>query len=215
MKDQLNNELEKLRVDYQSKLLDKGIEDNPIDFLKKWLQEAIESACLEPNAFTLSTIKDGRPRSRVLLIKGVDDEGLYFYTNYQSAKGDEIAKNPMCAANFLWLPLNRQIRIEGEVVKASPTKSDAYFSKRPRGSQLGAHASHQSQEISSREKLENQYGEVEKKFDGLEVKRPENWGGYILKPNYVEFWQGRGNRLHDRISYEWLNQAWVQKRLQP
>lgn len=203
-----------LRVQYKKdSLSEKDCGSDPLKFFERWFDEAVKSRCDEPNAFTLSTIKDGRPRSRVVLFKGLWNQNLVFYTNYQSAKGEELASEASVAVNFLWLPLQRQVRIEGKVVKVPKNVSDDYFQKRPRGSQLGAVASPQSQKI-QRGKLEESFFSAEKKYP-KEILRPENWGGYGIAPTYYEFWQGRENRLHDRIVFENKNQVWDIFRIAP
>lgn len=200
----LNETLENLRVSYQASRLD--LEDcrpDPMLQFDKWLEQAISAKCDEPNAFILSTAKGDRPRARVLLLKGVHENDLVFYTNYQSAKGHELESNQRVAMTFLWLPLQRQVRIEGLVTKTTPEASDEYFHKRPRGSQIGAIASPQSQRMKDREFLEKLFQDTESRFRNVEVlPRPIDWGGYKVTPTYFEFWQGRANRLHDRICYE-------------
>lgn len=213
----INQTLENLRVSYQASKLD--IEDchqDPVIQFDKWLEEAILSKCDEPNAFVLSTVRDGQPRSRVMLLKGVHENDFVFYTNYKSAKGKEISLNDKVALTFMWLPLQRQVRIEGTVTKVSVEASDSYFHKRPRGSQIGAIASPQSEKVSNRKQLEKMFNEVEEKFQKQEeLPRPENWGGYMVTPTYVEFWQGRANRMHDRICYEKKGNSWELYRLAP
>lgn len=213
----LNKTLENLRVSYQSSKLDiDDCHEDPIKQFDGWLQEAIKSECDEPNAFVLSTAKNNRPRARVLLLKGVHDNEFIFYTNYNSAKGNEIALNDKVAMTFLWLPLQRQVRIEGTVTKVSASHSDEYFQKRPRGSQIGAIASPQSSKITNRADLEKMFNDVELKFNGTEVlPRPTHWGGYGLRPDYIEFWQGRANRMHDRIAYDKSSGVWERFRLAP
>jgi pyridoxamine 5'-phosphate oxidase len=212
-----NHALENLRVSYQASRLD--IDDchsDPLHQFDLWLEQAINSQCDEPNAFVLSTTDQGRPRSRVVLLKGVHKGKLVFYTNYLSPKGLEMEKQPLVAMNFLWLPLQRQIRIEGQVSKTSPEQSDDYFQKRPRGSQLGAIASPQGQRVPDRSTLEKMFQETEEKFRGMAIlPRPENWGGYQVEPNLIEFWQGRPNRLHDRICYFKKGDSWDRFRLGP
>jgi pyridoxamine 5'-phosphate oxidase len=213
----LNKTLENLRGTYQATRLDiDDCDPNPIMQFDKWLEEAINSRCDEPNAFILSTVKDMKPRGRVLLLKGVHENDFVFYTNYNSAKGQEISLNDNVAMTFLWLPLHRQIRIEGKISKVSKEASDEYFHKRPRGSQLGAIASPQSSKVKDRGTLEKMFHEAESKYKGQEVlPRPTHWGGYSVTPTYIEFWQGRDNRLHDRICYENVNGQWVRSRLAP
>jgi len=180
-----------------------------------WFQEAIDSAALEPNAMTLSTAtSSGVPSSRVVLLKGVD-EGFVFYTNYESKKGQQLAANPHACLNFFWPELERQIRVEGIVAKVSSQESDQYFDSRPFKSRIGAHASPQSQRIEKRDVLKNIAEELLKRFTEGAVPRPEHWGGYRLLPHYMEFWQGRASRLHDRICYEQVNNRWEKYRVAP
>ncbi|MBO2012546.1 pyridoxamine 5'-phosphate oxidase [Hymenobacter negativus] len=183
-----------------------------------WLDEALATKVDEPTALTLSTVAaSGQPSSRVVLLKGLpDDAGFLFYTNYDSQKGQELAGQPLAAMNFFWPALERQVRVEGRVEKAPSALSTEYFQSRPRGSQLGAWASPQSQIIESREELETREKELEAHFEGQNpLPRPEHWGGYILRPTRVEFWQGRPSRLHDRIVYELEGSTWRRSRLAP
>lgn len=213
----INETLENLRVSYQAAKLDvTDCEKDPILQFDNWLEHAIEVKCDEPNAFVLSTVKDGKPRGRVLLLKGITENSFVFYTNYQSAKGSEIEHNANVSLTFLWLPLQRQVRIEGVIKKVSPDASDAYFHKRPRGSQLGAIASPQSKKVPDRKYLEDLFHQTETKYLNVEVlPRPQHWGGYQVEPTYIEFWQGRNNRLHDRICYEKNDSGWDLYRLAP
>lgn len=212
----INQTLENLRGTYLDAKFD--IDDchaDPIIQFDKWLENAVTSKCDEPNAFVLSTVLENQPRARVLLLKGIHEGHFVFYTNYDSAKGKEINLNDKVAMTFLWLPLHRQIRIEGVVSKVDPSLSDEYFHKRPRGSQLGAVASPQSQKVNSREQLEKFFHSAEEKFKNQDIPRPANWGGYGLEPTYIEFWQGRNNRMHDRICYEKSDSGWQRYRLAP
>jgi pyridoxamine 5'-phosphate oxidase len=213
----INETLESLRVSYQASSLDaKDCDSDPLIQFDQWLQQAILSKCDEPNSFILSTVKNNRPRSRVVLLKGIHNSEFVFYTNYKSAKGDEIEKNENVALTFLWLPLQRQVRIEGKVTKVPETLSDEYFGKRPRGSQIGAIASPQSTILESRKSLEELFLRAEEKFEGEEkLPRPNHWGGYGITPDYIEFWQGRPNRMHDRICYEKDLDQWKIYRLAP
>lgn len=213
----INSTLENLRVSYQAAELDiKDCDLNPINQFNQWFAHALETKCDEPNAFILSTASDGRPHARVLLLKGVHEEKFVFYTNYKSAKGSEINQNDKVAMTFLWLPLQRQIRIEGSITKVSEALSDEYFHKRPRGSQLGAIASPQSKIVADRKSLEKLFRETEEKYSNEEIlPRPAHWGGYEVIPDYVEFWQGRKNRMHDRIAYEKSGSDWKLSRLAP
>lgn len=213
----INQTLENLRVSYQASKLD--IEDchkDPVTQFDLWLEHAIETKCDEPNAFVLSTAKNGQPRGRVVLLKGIHGDQFNFYTNYNSSKGSEIELNDKVCLTFLWLPLQRQVRIEGTISKAPENLSDEYFHKRPRGSQLGAIASPQSEKVPSRAALEKMFKDAETKFESVEVlPRPSHWGGYGITPTYFEFWQGRNNRMHDRICYEKTNAGWEKSRLAP
>jgi pyridoxamine 5'-phosphate oxidase len=216
MKD-VNQVLQNLRGSYLGANFD--IEDtdvNPSLQFEKWLKEAINAGCDEPNAFVLSTLEGNKPRARVLLLKGLHQEKFVFYTNYASAKGREIKQNDNVALTFLWLPLQRQVRIEGKISLVDAATADEYFMIRPRGSQLGAIASPQSQKIASRQELEQRFQQVEKQYAGQDkIQRPANWGGYAVTPDYYEFWQGRSNRMHDRISYELQDGKWQRYRLAP
>ena len=185
---------------------------------RQWMDEALAAQLDEPTALTLSTVNAaGQPSSRVVLLKGLpDDAGFLFYTNYESRKGLELAGQPLAALNFFWPGLERQVRVEGRVEKAPDELSTEYFQSRPRGSQLGAWASPQSQVIGSREELEAREQELAAQFkDQDPLPRPAHWGGYILRPHRVEFWQGRPSRLHDRIVYERDGQGWKRSRLAP
>jgi pyridoxamine 5'-phosphate oxidase len=212
------DELQNLRQDYSAaELSEKTIDINPIKQFDTWFNEAIAAKVLEPNAMTLSTAThDGRPSARIVLLKGFDNSGFMFYTNYLSRKGKEIAKNPMGALTFFWGDLERQIRIEGTIEKISREKSEEYFHSRPVKSQLGALASPQSQEITGRDGLEEKMAALEAEYADKEVPKPSYWGGYVLKPRLIEFWQGRRSRLHDRILYKKIdNNNWKKVRLAP
>lgn len=207
---------------FRNEYIAKGINEsdlksNPIDQFESWFNEAVANKLIEPNVMHLSTaLPDGKPSGRVLLLKGFDEKGFVFYTNYDSRKAAELAQNNFAAMTFLWLELYKQVRIEGTVHPVSPTESDAYFKSRPRGSQIGAWVSLQSKPISDRIELEKKVAEVEKQFHGQPVPRPDNWGGYCLSPVLMEFWQGRANRLHDRILYTLEHDnIWTKQRLSP
>jgi pyridoxamine 5'-phosphate oxidase len=203
---------------HQLSLLAKdNVDANPIRQFQKWYDEVRASGVSEQDAIsmTLATaIKNGLPSARIVLLKGVDDSGFVFYTNYQSRKGRELDENPRACLLFYWAQVWRQVRIEGSVEKVSEAESDEYFQTRPLGSKLGAWASNQSEVVDSRETLEGRFAEIEKRF-GDDVPRPPHWGGYRLKPNSIEFWQGRENRLHDRLRYRLQDDGWRIERLAP
>ncbi len=189
---------------------------NPIDQFEIWFNEAVDNKLTEPNVMNLSTVSsEAKPSSRIMLLKGFDERGFIFFTNYDSRKSFELSKNNFAAMTFLWLELFKQVRIEGTVQRVSQMESDNYFNSRPRGSQIGAWVSLQSKPIIDRIELEEKVSELEKKFHGKSIPRPENWGGYCLSPVRVEFWQGRANRLHDRIQYNLKDNIWVKQRLSP
>lgn len=206
-----------LRRDFTLKTLDeKDISPNPMSMFELWFNEAIAAETLEPNAMNLATATpDGKPSSRIVLLKQIKPDGFVFFTNYDSKKGKQIKLNKYCALNFVWHELERQVRIEGIAEKISGKDSDTYFDVRPAKSKLGAWASPQSKVIPSRSYLEKLMSNYESQFSTEEIKRPENWGGYIVKPNLIEFWQGRSNRLHDRIQYTQENNDWKIERLAP
>ena len=213
-------ELAKMRRDYGEKSLDESqIGGGPFALFKDWLDEAVEARVTEPNAMCLSTIgADNRPKSRYVLLKGFSvEEGFVWFTNYDSRKGQELAQNPYAALTFWWGDLERSVRIEGKVSKVSAEESDEYFQKRPRGAEIGAWSSQQSQPIGSQTDLQNQYKLMSEKFENHKViPRPESWGGYRLVPDYIEFWKGRSSRLHDRIAFTYKpDGVWSHQRLQP
>jgi pyridoxamine 5'-phosphate oxidase len=190
---------------------------DPIKQFDKWFKEALKAELQEPTAMTLATAThDGRPSARIVLMKGFDSNGFVFYTNYLSRKGKEIAKNPLGALLFFWDTLERQVRIEGTIEKISKEDSVRYFHTRPRPSQMSAVVSPQSQEIADRNLLEKKWKEAETEFGEGDIPKPSFWGGYVLKPRLIEFWQGRQNRLHDRILYKKIdNKNWKKVRLAP
>ncbi|MBC6605919.1 pyridoxamine 5'-phosphate oxidase [Hymenobacter sp. BT188] len=214
-----DQQLADLRKSYaQHTLNEADVLPDAVHQFRTWLNEAIAAHLDEPTAMTLATVgADGQPTTRVVLLKGLpDDVGFLFYTNYDSRKGHELAAHPQAALNFFWPGLERQVRVEGRVEKAPQELSDQYFQSRPRESQVGAWASPQSQVIESREELEQREREIEQRFTNENpLPRPPHWGGFILRPHRVEFWQGRPSRLHDRILYERVGNEWKRSRLAP
>tara|TARA_B110000046_G_scaffold76114_1_gene84209 strand:+ start:1807 stop:2445 length:639 start_codon:yes stop_codon:yes gene_type:complete len=209
---------EKARKDYTKHvLLEHDCPSSPAILLDQWLHEA-HSNSIDANAMTLSTVgQNGQPSSRIVLLRELTEKGIVFYTNYNSQKGREMAENELVSINFFWPWIERQVRIGGKASKISAFSSDEYFNSRPRESQIGAIASTQSQTLKLRETLENRVTELTSKFEGQDIPRPENWGGYIIEPNYFEFWQGRASRLHDRVRYDQSIEdgQWLISRLYP
>ena len=206
-----------LRKEYTSAGLDKaGVDPDPIVQFHEWFENAVEADLHEPNAMILATATtDGKPSARTVLLKGYDDRGFVFFTNYEGRKAGELEVNPTCALLFYWGELERQIRIEGRASRLSSEESDAYFAGRPRGSRLGAWASEQSHPVEDRSILEERVRALEAEYEGREIPRPPFWGGYRVEPDTIEFWQGRENRLHDRIVYHRSGRGWKIVRLQP
>ena len=207
-----------IRKDYKLKTFDeKDAVPNAIDQFGKWWNEATHSEIEEVNAMTLATVtNDGQPDARIVLLKGYDEKGFVFFTNYESAKANELKEHPAACLVFFWKELERQVRIKGTVEKINPADSDIYFASRPEASRIGAWASPQSRVINSREVIENKVKEYKEQFNNKEIERPPHWGGYIVKPVSIEFWQGRRSRLHDRLLYTLTDHdLWKIERLAP
>jgi len=214
----LNHDLSGIRKDYRlQSLLEKDVDANAMKQFEIWWHQAIKSEIDEPNAMTLATSTiAGQPSARIVLLKGIEPNGFVFFTNYNSRKGKQIQDNPKVSLVFFWKELERQVRVEGTIIKVDASASDEYFSSRPPESQIGAWSSPQSEPIASREILEKNVEVYTSKFQSQNIPRPEYWGGYIVKPNMIEFWQGRAGRLHDRLQYT-LNEKklWTIERLAP
>lgn len=215
----MSQSLANMRHDYtRDGLTEAQAPDEPFALFHQWFDQArqTEQAPVEANAMTLATVdEEGRPHCRVLLLKGLDTRGFTFFTNYDSAKGQQLAARPFAAMTFFWPALERQVRIEGRVEKVTPQESDAYYQVRPLGSRLGAWASPQSQVIADRGELEGLIKQAEQRFVDTQPHCPEHWGGYRLLPERIEFWQGRSSRLHDRLNYRLLQGQWTRERLAP
>src|ERR1019366_3672902 len=214
----MNHSIADIRRDYKLKSLNEADTDiNPYVQFGKWWDEAVNSQIDEVNAITLATAsKEGIPAARIVLLKGYDEQGFVFFTNYNSAKGKEIQENPNVALLFFWKELERQIRINGIIEKIDGKQSDDYFQSRPVGSRIGAWASPQSTVIENRGIIENNVLKYQEQFSSMDIPRPQHWGGYVVKPIKIEFWQGRSNRLHDRIEYTLqTNGKWKRVRLAP
>ena len=214
----MSSTLSELRRDYAlASLARDSIDTDPFRHFEHWFQEALKAEVLEPNAMTLATVDaQGHPSARIVLLKRVDSNGFVFFTNYQSSKGQQLAANPQAALVFFWKELERQVRIEGRVEKISRAESERYFQSRPRGSQIGAAASNQSQVVANRTVLEARFQDLEARYAEQDIPTPAHWGGYRLTPDLLEFWQGRRNRLHDRLRYRLLDSGdWSIERLEP
>jgi len=206
-----------LRKDYAlSSLSESDVDLNPIRQFERWFADAVSAQVLEPNAMTLATAtRDGVPSARIVLLKGVDANGFVFFTDYRSRKGAELTENPLAALTFLWKEIERQVRIAGSVSRVSAAESEAYYRSRPLGSRLGAWASHQSAVIESRAELEERLQRTTEQFGDGDVPLPPHWGGFRVLPDEIEFWQGRSNRLHDRLRYTRAESGWSIARLSP
>ena len=212
----MNETIANIRKDYKLKSLSEDdVQADAIDQFTTWWDEARKSDIDEVNAMTLATVSSGKPSARIVLLKGYDKNGFIFFTNYQSNKGKELEENPNATLLFFWKELERQVRIEGLVEKISKEDSDAYFNSRPTGSKVGAWASAQSSVIANRETIEESFLSYSSKFKEGDIPRPPHWGGYIVKPAKIEFWQGRSSRLHDRLLYTKENGNWKIERLSP
>lgn len=213
----MSKKLDQIRKEYNLKQLNETeVYSNPIKQFEQWFNEALNANCAEPNAMTLATSTfEGKPSARIVLLKDFNENGFSFFTNYESKKGKQILQNPYGALVFWWPEVERQVRIEGKISKVSTSDSDKYFRTRPEGSKIGAWASPQSQPIPNRRYLENLQSDFKEEFSGKTIVRPPNWGGYLLSPTVLEFWQGRQNRLHDRIQYTLQNEEWLIERLAP
>lgn len=206
----------RLRREYEAEGLTVGtMAPDPVSEFESWFDDVTTTAIEEPNAFVLATVDDdGAPSARAVLMKDLSPEGITFYTGMDSRKSRDLRSNPMAAATFVWVPLHRQVRLEGPVSEVATDVADAYFSTRPRGAQIAAHASRQSEVVADREILDRRFAELDEEF-GEEIPRPDRWGGWLLRPRVVEFWQGRPNRFHDRIRYRLVDGEWFKERLSP
>jgi len=211
------HELSRIRTEYTKSVLRReDLQVNPIAQFKKWMQEALNAKCQEPTAMNLATVNvNGFPASRMVLLKETSESGFTFFTNYQSAKGQDMEKQPHVALNFFWAELERQVRIQGRIEKVSSEESDAYFQSRPRESQIGAWVSQQSVKIDVTGDLQSQYEQITEKYANQKISRPKHWGGYRVVPHVFEFWQGRASRLHDRFQYNKEGKGWTISCLAP
>ena len=212
----MDKNISDLRENYTLKSLDlKDLQANPITQFKTWFDEARTSKLPEPNAMNLATVSNGKPSARIVLLKDIKENGFVFFSNYDSNKGKAMEENPFVSLTFLWIELERQVRIEGRVQKMPDSYSTPYFHSRPRTSQMGAWVSPQSQIIPNREFLEEELLRVSERFEGKKIPKPENWGGFLVVPEMIEFWQGRPSRLHDRLRYTQKDNIWQIERLAP
>lgn len=213
----IGEEAARLRQEYEAEgLVESTMAGDPLTQFQTWFDGAVESGLPEPNAFVLATVDDdGTPSARALLMKGLEGDGLVFYTGLESRKSRAMRSNGRAAATFVWIPLHRQVRFEGSVGEVEPAAADEYFESRPRGAQIAAHASHQSEPVGSRAELDARFRRLEAEFGESEIPRPAHWGGWKLVPDRVEFWQGQPNRFHDRVVYSRSGAGWVKQRLSP
>lgn len=210
-------ELSGIRTDYTKSVLRReDLHVNPIEQFKMWMQEALDAQCQEPTAMNLATVTDkGFPASRIVLLKDTSELGFTFFTNYHSAKGQDMENQPHVALNFFWTELERQVRVAGRIEKVTFEESDAYFQSRPRESQIGAWVSQQSAKIDATADLQSLYDQITEKYANQKIPRPKHWGGYRVMPHMLEFWQGRASRLHDRFQYNKEEKGWTISRLAP
>ena len=215
--EELQNYLNSIRRDFADQPLNENsVADDPLRQFEKWFEEAVNAKVLDPHAMSLATVSyEEQPSVRIVYLRGIAENGFKFYTNYSSQKGKDLLENKRVAINFFWGELERQIRVEGEVEKLSKEESDAYFAARPRESQIGAWASEQSVLIRNRKALEDKVKYYREHYKGIDIPRPENWGGYLVKPHRIEFWQGRPNRLHDRLVFSKNGTSWELNRMAP
>ncbi len=213
----VSDRVEALRREYAGAPLNgESVDPNPISQFAHWFEQALSAELVDPNAMTLATASsDAVPSARIVLLKGFDERGFRFYTNYESRKGRELAENPRAALCIYWRALSRQVRMEGTVEKLTRKESSNYFRQRPRPSQIGAWASEQSERVDSREDLDERFEQYRRQFEGEEVPLPDRWGGYVLNPGSIEFWQGREKRMHDRLLYRREEPGWEIIRLAP
>lgn len=217
LQDVTERDLSELRREYAIGGLDESdLLDDPLSMFRRWMRDAVTAGIHEPNAMVVATVSAaGAPSMRMVLLKGLDERGFTFFTNYASRKGSDLEANSGCALLFPWHPLERQVRVEGTATRLSEKENDAYFASRPRASQIGAWASPQSQVVADRSALDRSYSEQQLRFGEGEVPRPAHWGGFLVVPEEVEFWQGRPGRMHDRLRYRRSAQGWVTERLAP
>ncbi len=214
----MNLSVADLRQNYTlAGLTEEHAPSNPFELFQTWLNQAVEAQLIEPNAMTLATANpDGKPSARMVLLKGFNEKGFVFYTNYESQKGQQLMQNPWASLVFWWAGLERQVRIAGQVEQVSPEESDEYFNSRPHNSQLGAWASEQSKLIPNRQVLEEKMEQLQEQYTEKTVPRPSHWGGFRVIPTTIEFWQGRPSRLHDRLLYQKSQDgSWTRQRLSP